>query len=452
LATNSNFVVKNGLTVGTTDVIAANGAWIGANTNLVGATGVTGLQGATGPTGPTGASGATGVIAPWVYITSNTAAVANSQYIANTVGGSFTLTLPATPTLGTTVIVTDGGNWGNNNLTIARNGSTIEGDASDLVCDVGQTTIQLIYDSITWQTTATIGSRGATGVTGSTGAPAAWTYITANTTAGANTQFIANTNGGVFTLTLPPTPVTGTTVTITDGGNWGANNLTVARNGSTIEGVADDVLLNLPQTLVYFIYTNNTWQVVTTAGSQGATGATGPTGSTGPTGPTGGQGATGVTGPQGATGISVTGATGVTGPTGPTGATGVTGPTGSTGPTGPTGPNGPTGATGSAAPATGIARAWCNWNSSASIRASYNVSSVSKGGTGDWTVNFSSGIGDGNYSCVTGGGEFAGGDLIAVGVFDASSQTSTSVRCLSGLTGGSGGRRDSNIMMITVFR
>ena len=43
MATNSNFVVKNGLTVGTTNVIAANGVWVGANTNLI------------GPQGPNGA-------------------------------------------------------------------------------------------------------------------------------------------------------------------------------------------------------------------------------------------------------------------------------------------------------------------------------------------------------------------------------------------------------------
>ena len=319
MATSSNFVVKNGLTVGVTDVIAANGAWIGANTNLVGATGPLGPQGATGPQGSTGS---TGILLPWIYITSNTAAVANSQYIANTVGGTFTLTLPATPVLGTQVVVTDGGNWGNTNLTIARNGSTIEGDASNLIADVGQTTINLIYDGNTWQTTATIGSQGATGITGATGVAAPWSYITTNTTAAANSQYIANTVGGAFTLTLPALPVTGTLVTVTDGGDWGVNNLTVARNGSTIEGQSEDVLLDLPQTLAYFIYTNNTWQVVTTAGSQGATGVAGPTGPTGLTGPTGATGVTGPTGPTGPTGGQ--GATGLTGPTGPTGATGAT--------------------------------------------------------------------------------------------------------------------------------
>jgi hypothetical protein len=101
---------------------------------------------------------------------------------------------------------------------------------------------------------------------------------------------------------------------------------------------------------------------------------------------------------------------------------------------------------------TQLAKAWCNWNSSAGIRASFNVSSVARNGTGLWTVNFSSGLGDGNYAVACGGGDYAGGDLIAVGVISAGGQTSTSVQVASGLTGGAGGRRDSNIMCITCFR
>lgn len=99
-----------------------------------------------------------------------------------------------------------------------------------------------------------------------------------------------------------------------------------------------------------------------------------------------------------------------------------------------------------------LAKAWVNWNSGAGIRASYNVSSVSKNGTGLWTVNFSSSLADGNYAVAAGGGDYAGGDLIAVGVFSAGNQTASSCQVVSGLTGGSGGRRDSNVMCITCFR
>jgi hypothetical protein len=145
---------------------------------------------------------------------------------------------------------------------------------------------------------------------------APWTKITTTTTLTANAQYIADTTSGAFTATLPATPATGTVIVLQDGNDWGANNLTIARNGSTIEGIADNLALNLKNSLVWMVYDGSTWQVSSSAGPQGATGSTGVTGPTGPTGPTG------------ATGLSVTGATGSTGPTGPTGPTGATGITG----------------------------------------------------------------------------------------------------------------------------
>ena len=148
-----------------------------------------------------------------------------------------------------------------------------------------------IYQSVI----AGSGISGATGPTGPTGSPAPWVKITTTTTAAANTQYIADTSGGAFTLTLPASPVTGTQVIVTDGGNWGTNNLTIARNGSTIESVADNVALNISQSLVYFTYDGTTWQVVSSAGPQGATGPTGATGTAGSAGATGLTGATGGT-------------------------------------------------------------------------------------------------------------------------------------------------------------
>ena len=45
-------------------------------------------------------------------------------------------------------------------------------------------------------------------------------------------------------------------------------------------------------------------------------------------------------------------------------------------------------------------RAWVNFNGTGTvaIRASYNVSSITDNGTGDYTVNFTSAISDANYS------------------------------------------------------
>ena len=161
MATNKNFTVKNGITVGNTNVVNSSGEWVGPNSGLVGAT---------GPTGPAGANGATGLAPSWTRVTSTFTATSGSQYIADTSTGGFTINLPSSPSTGNLVIITDGGNWSVNNLIVGRNGSTIEGSASDLTVDLGQTTIQLIYDGATWQVTSTIGAQGATGPIGATGA------------------------------------------------------------------------------------------------------------------------------------------------------------------------------------------------------------------------------------------------------------------------------------------
>ena len=54
----------------------------------------------------------------------------------------------------------------------------------------------------------------------------------------------------------------------------------------------------------------------------------------------------------------------------------------------------------------GSAKAWAQFNgttSPATIRSSYNVSSVTKNGTGDYTVNMTNALADANFACfVTG--------------------------------------------------
>jgi len=48
-----------------------------------------------------------------------------------------------------------------------------------------------------------------------------------------------------------------------------------------------------------------------------------------------------------------------------------------------------------------LCRAWVNFvGSSGSINASFNVSSVTRNGTGDYTLNFTSSLADANYSGV----------------------------------------------------
>lgn len=50
----------------------------------------------------------------------------------------------------------------------------------------------------------------------------------------------------------------------------------------------------------------------------------------------------------------------------------------------------------------GTAKAWVNFNGTGAvaIRGSYNVTSITDNGTGDYTVNFTSALADANYAAV----------------------------------------------------
>ena len=67
-------------------------------------------------------------------------------YFCDTNSAAFTVTLPATPSAGNVVAVSDyTGTFGTNNLTIGRNGSNINGSASDYAIYQNNTTAQFIY-------------------------------------------------------------------------------------------------------------------------------------------------------------------------------------------------------------------------------------------------------------------------------------------------------------------
>jgi hypothetical protein len=90
----------------------------------------------------------------------------NEGVLANTASGAFTITLPATPATGNQVVVADaGGDFGANALTIARNGSTIANVAEDLVCDINDISVQLVYSGNTWEVYTQLGGNGGTAVT-----------------------------------------------------------------------------------------------------------------------------------------------------------------------------------------------------------------------------------------------------------------------------------------------
>ena len=74
-------------------------------------------------------------------------------------------------------------------------------------------------------------------------------------------------------------------------------------------------------------------------------------------------------------------------------------------------------------------RAWVNFNGTGTvaIRASFNVSSITDNGTGDYTVNFTTAMSDANYSISGSGGAATADNRVLVG--QGLSQTSATGSC-----------------------
>ena len=73
-------------------------------------------------------------------------AVAGEGYFINTTSSAFTMTLPASPTIGDEVSFVDyAGTFDTNNLTIGRNSENIQGSAADLTVSVERAANTLVY-------------------------------------------------------------------------------------------------------------------------------------------------------------------------------------------------------------------------------------------------------------------------------------------------------------------
>ena len=151
----------------------------------------------------------------YVVKTANYTTQDKEGVLADTSGGAFTVTLPATPATGAQVVVADSGSfWGTNNLTVARNGSTIGGLAQDLVCDITGASVQFVYDGSTWEVYAQIGGNGGTAVTldGTQTLTNKTINLTSNTLVATSAQMAAavtdETGSGALVFATSPTLVT----------------------------------------------------------------------------------------------------------------------------------------------------------------------------------------------------------------------------------------------------
>jgi len=337
-----------------------------------GTQGVQGTQGIQGFQGTQGVQGIQGALSPWKLVTTTYSALNGDRIIADTSGGAFTVTLPASPTNGYYVVITDGYNWKTNNLTINPNGASISGISDNMLVDIGGMTIELVYNSnagnprgATWDIVATYGSQGVQGPQGPQGtqgtqgvavlAPSNYVcqaLLTSDQTIANASDILVtwnvadfdpnnwlNTSSNQIKPTIAGYYEISCSTLLTQGGTGalGQFNMQVRKNGNTIaitqepyansgsgtslmstrtvylNGTTDYItttVYNGSSSSVTLQHSNGTWLTVTLV-AFGTQGAQGPQGGQGP------QGVQGIPGSFAAQGIQgIQGPQGITGPAG----------------------------------------------------------------------------------------------------------------------------------------
>jgi Collagen triple helix repeat (20 copies) len=112
-----------------------------------GTQGTQGPQGTSGTNGTNGAQGTTGASGqfPATAVSSNITLAAFNAYMVDTTAAR-TLTLPASPTIGNEIHIFDAtGSAATNNISVANNGSNINGQATSLTIDSNYAAVNLVY-------------------------------------------------------------------------------------------------------------------------------------------------------------------------------------------------------------------------------------------------------------------------------------------------------------------
>ena len=97
----------------------------------------------------------------------------------------------------------------------------------------------------------------------------------------------------------------------------------------------------------------------------------------------------------------------------------------------------------------GSAKAWVNFNgtSTVAIRASFNVTSITDNGTGDYTINFTTAFADASYSALsTNSGSSASGEYLS----GITAMSTTTVRMIVFKAGV--GQADPTFFCAAIFR
>jgi len=92
-----------------------------------------------------------------------------------------------------------------------------------------------------------------------------WSIISTNTTAESGNGYLIDASSSNISLTLPSSPSEGDPVGVCDYQNMASTNtITIARNGSNIEGSAEDLILNIDGAGFTLVYTDASygWKIV----------------------------------------------------------------------------------------------------------------------------------------------------------------------------------------------
>jgi hypothetical protein len=224
--------------------------------------------------------GATGA-ASWdtTVKTTGFTAVSGVGYFVDTTSGAITVTLPASPSAGDVVAVSDyAGTADTNNITIGRNGSNINGAAADLTIEYENSAITLVYVDSTqgWK---------ATDTSSLSDIALQPTYMIATggtITEDGDYKIHTFTGPGTFTVTCLPNPLGGPAsvdyVIVAGGGGGGSNRGGGAGAGGFREGYNPGSYTASPLATTAMPVSVTGYPIVIGGGGAAGPGTTGPVG------------------------------------------------------------------------------------------------------------------------------------------------------------------------------